>query len=241
MELKILEDKKQKLEKEVEEYHRELNELIEEQATIKNVEDLAQSVIRYTEIENEISDRGLLLSLLSQDVEHFKSPYFKAQFGSYLDAAETCSPEIVNFITNVFHDAISTDFAGYKYADEFHTEYRQHIFPGKILAGRFQDLDPLVREMIDYIKSVDPKYDENLATHELYEAFKVALGMNINLEKLKKALEEGKIAFLTEEARKDLLAMVEEREKIRLYTAAKDQNVAMERAVKMLEQRESEI
>lgn len=240
MELKILQDKKQELEKEVEKYHQELNKLIEEQANITNVEELAQSIIHYTEIENDISDRGLLLSLFSQDVEHFKSPYFKAQFGSYLDAAETCSPEIVNFITNVFHDAISTDFSKYRYADEFHTEYRQHIFPGKILASRFQDLDPLVKEMINYIKAVDPKYDENIVTQELYEAFKVAINMNITLSNVKKALEEGKIAFLTEEARKDLLVMIEEKEKIRRYTKAKDQNVAMERAVKMLEQRESQ-
>ena len=240
MELKILEDKKKELEKDVEEYHKKLQEEIKKQAEITNVEELAQSIIDYTDIENEISDRGLLLTLLSQPVEHFKSPFFKAQFGPYLDAAETVSPEIINFVTDVFHDEIKEDFPDYKYADEFTSEYREHILPGKIIAGRFNELDSLIREMNENIKNIDSKFNENLSTQQLYEAFKVALGMNIDLEGIKKGLEDEKISFLTSEAKKDLLELLAEKQRMKRFSESKDQNVAMERAVKMLEQREAE-
>ena len=240
MDLTILQDKKQQLEKEVQENHTKLQQIILEQKEIKEVEKLAQSILEYTEVENQISDRGLLLSLLSQDTDHFKTPYFKAQFDNYLDAAETCSPEIVNFITDIFHEEIREDFVNFKFTDEFHQEYRRHIFPGKILASRFEELDHLVREMNENIQKLEPEYDENLSTQELYEAFKIAIGMNINLAGVKEFLISTNIGFLTEEARKDLLELVEEREKIKEFTIAKDQNVAMERAVKMLEQKQSE-
>lgn len=235
-----MDQKKKDLREEVDHYHEKLQKEMARQKEITNIEELAQSILDYTNIENEISDRGLILTLLSQPVDHFKSPYFKAQFGSYLDAAETCSPEIVNFITEVFHDEIRSEFPSYKYPEEFHAEYREHILPGKILAGRFDELDGLVREMIDNVRKIEPKYDEGMAAQQLYEAFKVALGMNIRLEAVKGALEKGRIAFLTEESRKDLMELLEEKERIREFEENKDQNVAMERAVKMMEQREAE-
>ncbi|MBU0732410.1 hypothetical protein KKC88_06045 [Patescibacteria group bacterium] len=240
MDLIILDQKKTDLQEEVDHYHAKLQEEVANQKEITNIEELAQSILDYTNIENEISDRGLILTLLSQSVEHFKSPYFKAQFGLYLDAAETCSPEIVNFITDIFHEEIRTEFPTYQFPDEFHTEYRDHIIPGKILAGHFDEIDGLVREMIDNVRQIEPKYDESMATQQLYEAFKVALDMHIRLDAIKVALEEGRIAFLTEEARKDLLELLEEKKKAQQFEESKDQNVAMERAVKMLEQREVE-
>lgn len=50
---------------------------------------LALSILEYDKIENEISDRGLILSELQKPIESLASDYFKAELVNYFVAEET--------------------------------------------------------------------------------------------------------------------------------------------------------
>lgn len=233
---------KQQLQNEITQYEGQLKELVTKQAQIKKIDVLAQSILQYEDLQNQISDRAHLFALLSSPPESLRRPMVKAQLFSYIEAAETIGIDMVNFLIEDFLHQIRLDIqAGEDDAvDLIHAEFKEYIIPGKIIAERFEEIDDLLAEMNRYCKMIDEQYDEEQARDVLVYAFEISVNADTRMEPTVHALREIEFGYLTPDDRAALLDKVTERLAILQYDQMRTQNIAMEKAVSMMEERDPE-
>lgn len=231
---------KQQLQQEIAVYEKKLQALASKQASMTNIEELAQSVIEYNELTRQIEDRSHVFSLLSQPPESFRSPYVKAEFFSYIVAAETVSVELVNVLVEAMLEQVRQDIQGGvdDAVDLIQAEFKEYIIPGKIIAERFDEIDPLVNEMNRFCHGVDPQYSDESAREVLRYAFEISITADTRMEPTIRALRDLQFAYLTTADRAALLDTVEEHLAVLRYDETKTQNIAMEKAVRMIEEKE---
>lgn len=233
---------KQQLQTEIDQQSRLLAEVREKQTQVKSIEALAELVLEYNRIENAISDRGYVLTFLSSPLEKIRSPFVKSQIFSYIEAAETVGPDLVNVIIDYLLEALRNDIQeGEEDAvDLIQAQYREYILPGKVVAERFEEIDELLSEMNRYCAAVDPNYNKEQARDVLVYAFEVSITSDTRMEPTITALKEKQFEYLTPEDRAGLLDKITEHMAVLRFEEARTQNIAMDKAVKMMEEREQE-
>lgn len=233
-------EKKQQLQKEITEYEAKLQEHVKKQAKITKIEQMAKAVLEYVDIEDNISDRTKLFALFSSPPESLRRPMVKSQLFSYIEAAETIGPEMVDFIVNEFLDQVREDIAAGEDDDVelIEAEYKEYVIPGKIISEKFGEIDELLEEMIRFCRNIDPAYRPERAQEVLRYAFAKSIPADTRMEPTITALREVQFKHLTAEYRAELLDQVEEHLAVLRYDETKDLNVAMDKAVKMIEQKE---
>ncbi len=234
--------KKQQLQQEIVDYERQLREQMAHQQQTTDIEQLAKSILEYNEIERNIEDRAHVFSLLSSPPESLLSPYVKSELFSYFVSAETVGPELVNFLVDetLMQVRALIQSGEDDSVDLIQAEFKEYVLPGKIIAERFDEIEPLVEEMNRYCTVVDAQYNPASAQAVVRYAFEIALNADIRLDPLIHALRELPLKVLNEADRALLLDHVEERLGTLRFEQARKHQVAMERAVKILERREGE-
>ncbi len=232
---------KVKLQQDIERYEKQLQQIIRQQESIGKVVELAQSILQYDELQRQIDDRTVLFSLFSEPPESLRHPLVKASFFTYLEAAETVGIELVDFLVNDFLQQIRYDIQNGEDDDVqlIQAEYKEYIIPGKIVAERFDEIEPLLEEMNRFCKIVNPNYNPMEAQAVLEYGIQKSIGADTKLDPTIHLVKEVQLQYLTGEARARLLDAVEERLAVMRYEEAKDQNIAMDKAVTMLEMREA--
>jgi hypothetical protein len=231
---------KQQLQEEITQFETQLQEHREEQAKIKKIEKLAESILKYDEIVREISDRTTVFSLLSSPTDAFSSPYTKSQLFDYIQSAETVSVELVDFLVNIMLEQLRKEIQSGEddTVDLIQAEYKEYIIPGKIIAERFDEIDDLLGEMNRYCASVNSDYNPWDARQVLSYAFQKATDADTRMDPTITALKTGQFEYLTPEDRANLLSHVQEHLAVIRYDKARHQQIAMEKAVSMMESRE---
>ncbi|PIW36890.1 MAG: hypothetical protein COW24_02945 [Candidatus Kerfeldbacteria bacterium CG15_BIG_FIL_POST_REV_8_21_14_020_45_12] len=231
---------KTQLQQEIQQYEKQLQELIVKQGMITKVAELAQSILEYNELERNIGDRTYIFALLSSPPESLRNPLVKSNLFSYIEAAETVSVELVDFLLNDFIQQIKFDIQNGEDDDPglVQAEYKEYIIPGKIIAERFDEIEPLLEEMNRFCKVLQPNYDANEAQTVLEYGIRKSISADTRMDPTLHLLKEVKLQYLTPEARARLVDEVEEHLAIIRFEVAKDQNIAMDKAITMLEARE---
>ncbi len=229
-----LEQWREKLNKEVEEYNSKLQELVVKQEKIKNPEKLAVSILEYENLENEISDRGQVVSILD-GMDRFTSDYFKAEIISYFEAAETVEEGLVDFLADSFHQQVTAkELEDFDHEDIWLAHYKEYVLPGKILAHKFEQLDDLVGQMNERIIKQWPEYDKERSKGVLKYAFEKVIDGNIKLDPLIDDLKEREYKNLSEEDKNELLESLTAALGVKRFEEARQQEVAMDKAINML-------
>lgn len=229
---------KGKLQAEVEVWEKKLQEVIEKQKKEKKVEKLAELILEYDKIEREIEDRTHVFSLLSQPEETLSSPFLKSEWYSYIEAAETVSPELVDAVMDRFSSAIRQTIESGEddTVDLIQAEYKEYLIPGQILAGHFERIDGLVMEMNAALSKVASTYDPKQSSTVVYYAFQKAIDSNVRIEPIAEAVKAATVKALTVDQRNQLLNQLEERAAVLRFDVSRKQNIAMEKAVQRLAQ-----
>lgn len=230
---------KQQIEVETEGLSRQLHEAEQAQMDVKSPEKIAKSILDVERIQREISDRGQIFAFLSSPESSITSPYLKAELFETIEAAETVSVQLVDVIAEHLLHYVRADIqAGEDDVVELiQAEFKEYIIPAKIIAEHFEQIDDLLEEMNRYCRAVQADYAPSSAQEVLVYAFEASFNADIRLEPTVKALREFEFTYLTPEDRAMLLDRVEERLAIIRYEKAKNENVAMEQALHMIEER----
>lgn len=231
---------KTQVQSEVQEWEKKLQEVIQKQKEEKHPEKLVQLILQYDQIEREIEDRTHVFSVLSEPEEVLNSPYLKSEWYSYIEAAETISPELVDSVMTRFASAIRQSITSGEddTVDLIQAEYKEYLIPGQILAGHFERIDGLVMEMNAAIMKLNPAYDVKESSVAVYYAFQKAIDSNVRIEPIAEAVKSGSVKSVTVDQRNQLLNQLEERAAVLRFEITRKQNVAMDKAVQMLEERE---
>lgn len=231
---------KTKLQNEVEGWEKKLQTVIDQQKTEKDLEKLAKQILEYDKIEKEIEDRSHVFSLLSEPEDSLASPYVKAEWYSFIEAAETVSPELVDAVMDRFTPAIrATIEAGEDDAPGLiQAEFKEYIIPGQILAGHVDRIDGLVTEMNAQIKQRFPDYDPAQAGGLVEYAFQKAIDSHVRIEPIAEVVKAGTVKALSVDQRNELLDKLEERAAVLRFETARKQQVAMEKAIERRAQTE---
>lgn len=231
---------KTKLQAEIEKWEKKLQTVIDQQKKEKDLERLAKQILEYEKIEHEIEDRSHVFSVLSQPEETLASPFIKAEWYSYIEAAETVSPEMVDAVMDRFTPAMRAAIESGEddTPDLIQAEFKEYIIPGQILGGHFDRIDGLVMEMNAQIKQRFPEYDPKQAGDLVFHAFQKAINSHVRIEPIAEAAKAGSVKALTVDQRNGLLDELEERAAILRFETARKTNVAMEKAIARREQAE---
>lgn len=231
---------KQKLQKEVEEFETKLQQLVQEQAKMKKIEKLAESILEYDQLIREISDRTAVFSLLSAPPDSYRSPFTKSQLFEYIQSAETISVELVDFIVTAVLEQLRKDIQSGEddSVDLIQAEYKEYIIPGKIIAERFDEIDDLLAEMNRFCTRLSPEYNPWDAREVLAYAFRKATDADTRMDPTITALKTGQFEYLSPEDRAALLDHVQEHLAVMRYDQARKQQIAMDKAVQMIEAQE---
>lgn len=224
-----LEQWREKLNKEIEEYSQKLQQLIKEQEKIKSPDKLAVSILEYENLENEISDRGYVVLALD-GTDRFTSDYFKSQIFSYFEAAETVGDDLVDFLVDTFDQKVE-DF---DHEDMWLAHYKEYVLPGKILAHKFEQLDDLVGKMNEIILKKWPNYDKEKSQGVLKYSFEKVIDGNIKLDPLIDDLKTREYLNLTGEEKSELLESLETALGVKRFEDARKQELAMDKALNIL-------
>lgn len=233
-------EQKQKLQEEITEFETKLQEHREAQAKIKKIEKLAESILQYDAIVREIADRTSVFSLLSAPTDAFASPYTKSQLFDYIQSAETVSIDLVDFIVNIMLSQLRKEIQSGEddTVELIQAEYKEYIIPGKIISERFDEIDDLLGEMNRFCAAVNNEYNPWDARKVLAYAFRKATDADTRMDPTISALKERQFEYLTPEDRAELLDHVHEHLAVIRYDDARHQQIAMDKAVKMLEARD---
>ncbi len=232
-----LEQWRDRLTQEIEENNQKLQELVKKQEKINNPEKLAVSILEYENLENEISDRGYVLTILD-GLDRFTSDYFKSQIFSYFEAAETVGEDLVNFLTEVFDQEVTTkELEDFDHEDMWLAHYKEYVLPGKILAHKFEQLDDLVGKMNEIIIKQWSDYDKEKSKTVLKYSFEKVIDGNIKLDPLIDDLKEREYKNLSEEEKDELLESLTAALGVKRFEEARRQEVAMEKAINMLNEK----
>lgn len=231
---------KTQLQSEVEEWEKKLQEVIQKQKDEKKPEKLAALILEYDKIEREIEDRTHVFSVLSQPEEALASPYLKSEWYSYIEAAETVSPELVDAVMERFAVPIRQSITSGEddAVDLIQAEYKEYLIPGQILSGHFERIDGLVMEMNAAIMKLDPGYDTKQSTLPVFYAFQKAIDSNVRIEPIAEAVKAATVKNLTVDQRNQLLDKLEERAAVLRFEITRKQNVAMDKAIEELAAKE---
>ncbi len=230
---------KTQLTTDTEQLNQQLHALEQQQREEKSPEKLAATILEFERLQQGISDRGELFAFFSAPDLSVTSPYQKSELFQVVEAAETIGTKIVDIVADYFLDHIRADIqAGEDDAvDLIQAEFKEYIIPAKIIADRFDQLDDLLDEMNRYCRALDPNYDIGQAEKVLVYAFELSLNADVQLDTTIHALREFQLRFLTPEDRALLLDRVEERLAVLRFEKAKNQEIAIEKALEMIEQR----
>lgn len=233
---------KQQLETDIQELEKKLQALIARQAKITKIDDYARSILEYEELQHQIEDRAHVFSLLSLAPDSLRVPFIKSELFSYFVAAETVGPELVNLLVDEFIAQVRVDMIGGEdtAVDLVQAEYKEYMLPGKMMAQAFDEIDLLIAEMNRLCMQCDSTYDAGSAERVLVYAFRAAIDADITLDPLIHALKETQFSALTEADRAQLLDAVEERLAVLRFERTKRQNIAMEKAIVIMEKRDSD-
>ena len=124
--------------------------------------------------------------------------------------------------------------------DLIEADYKEYIIPGKIIAERFDEIEGLLTEMIRFCKYLDHKYSEERASDVLKYAFRISIDADTRMPPTIKALKEFQFTYLRPTDRAELLDHVEEHLAILRFEQVRKQNIAMEKAVAILQKREED-
>lgn len=240
---------KQQLQQEVEQYEQQLEALVHQQNATQKIEELCQYLLQYNEVIRQIEDRQHVLSLLSNPLTSLRSPYVKAQFFSYIVAAETVNIDIVNLLVDEYVQQFRLDVQSglslkeqkeqeEQTVESIQSEFKEYIIPGKITAERFAEIDDLLDEMNRYCRGVDATYTDDRAHAVLVYAFRVAIVADTAMPPIVEALRTHEFRYLKPEDRATLLDEAEEHIAVLRFEAVKKQNVAMDQAVQIVAKRE---
>ena len=232
-----LEQWRDRLSKEVEEYNTKLQELVVKQEKINNPEKLAVSILEYEDIENNISDRGYVLSALD-GLDRFTSDYFKAELMSYFEAAETVEDDLVDFLVTTFDQEVTTkEPEDFDHEDMWLAHYKEYVLPGKILAHKFEQLDDLAGKMNELIIKQWPEYDKERSKGVLKYSFEKVIDGNIKLDPLIDNLKVVDYQNLNKEEKNELLESLTAALGVKRFEEARRQEVAMDKAINMLKEK----
>ncbi len=232
---------KKQLQEDITKFEQDLQKLIKKQQGISNVETLAATVLQYNQIEREIEDRAHVFTLLAAPPSSLTSPFVKSEFFSYIVAAETIGPEMVNLLTDDFITQIRKELQSGEYdsVDLVHAEFKEYILPGKIIGEKFEEIDSLLNEMNVYCKNIKADYNEAEGAQQVLKyAFEISITADTRMEPTIEAIRKFPLQNLSDQDRAELLDKVEEHLAVIRYNEAKKQNIAMDKAVKMLEQKQ---
>lgn len=193
----------------------QLQDVTKAQAVALSKKDEAAYVdlyLKYEDLQREINDRQIVLDLLGSGDSRFSSQLYQAEFWNYLVAAETISNDLVNALVDKMHAAIVKELPTYESYEEFHAPYKHILIPGKIVAGRFDEIDGMVEEMNNYIQQVIPEYDRSKSLEVLPVAFGYSIAADTKNPPIQKALETRQFQWLLPEEQKRLLKEVIEQE-----------------------------
>lgn len=237
---------KQQLQQEVEQYEQQLEALVHQQNATQKIEELCQYLLQYNEVIRQIEDRQHVLSLLSNPLTSLRSPYVKAQFFSYIVAAETVNIDIVNLLVDEYVQQFRLDVQSglslkeqeEQTVESIQSEFKEYIIPGKITAEQFAEIDDLLDEMNRYCRGVDQQYADDQAHAVLVYAFRVAIVADTAMPPIVEALRNHEFRYLKPGDRATLLDEAEEHIAVLRFEAVKKQNVAMDQAVQIVAKRE---
>jgi hypothetical protein len=234
---------KQQLEQQSHELEKTLLEIQQKQQETKSVEHLAELILQYEEVQRQITDRGQLFIFFSNPESTITSPYKKAELFTTIEAAETIGLQLVDVVADMILEQVRQDIQSGEddSADLVIAEYKEYILPAKIIAGRFDQIDMLIDEMMRACKSIDPQMNDEQAHAALVYAFEAALDADIVVDPVIQALRETEFRSLKPEDRAMLLDRVEERLAVLRYEKTKQQNIAMDQALAMIEKREAKL
>lgn len=221
-----------KLTQDLSAFQAQLQTIIQQQTAALNAKDeetFVRLYLEYNEIEREITDRQHVMNVLEAGEERFTKDLYKSEFWSYLIAAETVSQDLVNVITEKMRAAAPGGFAEAESYDEFQAAYKNYILPGKVIAGRFDELDTVVDEMNAHIQAKIPTYDRSLSLPVLPYAISLAIDSDTENEPVKEALETRAFRWLQPEETKRLLKEMEEQMGYVAEEQAKNEKVARQR------------
>lgn len=227
---------KNQLQQEISDWEKKLQTIILKQKSERKLEKLAALILEYDQIEREIEDRSHVFSVLSEPEETLTSPFIKSQWYSYIEAAETVTPEVVESVMDRFSPAIRAAIEAGEddTPDLIQSEFKEYILPGQILAGHPERLDGLVMEMNAMIRKINPNFNSSSAHELVFYAFQKAINLNVRIEPIAEVVKAGTIKSLTVDERNALLDQVEERAAVLRFEASRKQNVAMEKALELL-------
>lgn len=232
---------KQQLQQQIAQYEQQLQQLIQKQEKLTKIEDLAKSILEYNQLVQEIKDRTQIFSLLASPPSALTSPFVKSELFSYFVAAETIGPELVNFLVDDFLVQVRKEFQSGEYdsIDLIKAEFKEFILPGKIIGEKFEEIDGLINEMNMYCKNIQPDYDPITNSKEVIKyAFEISITADTRMEPTIEAIRTQPLRDISNEDRAELLDKVEEHLAVIRYNEGKNQKIAMDKAVTMLEQKE---
>ncbi len=230
---------KTQLTRDTEGLEKQLHALEAQQREEKSPAKLAQAILDFESLQQGISDRGVLFTFFSEPEATITNPYQKSEWFEVVEAAETIGPAIVDIVADYFLQHIRGDIqAGEDDAvDLIQSEFKEYIIPAKIIAERFDQIDDLLDEMNRYCTAVDRAYDSAAAQKVLVYAFEISLNADIRLEPTIAAIQKMQFRHLTPEDRALLLDRVEERLATLRFEKAKHQELALAKALEMIEER----
>ena len=220
------------LQEDVKKFQAELQEVIKAQDAALKKQDQAPYVelyLKYNDISREIKDRNILIDLLGATEDRLESDLYKASFWQYLVAAETVSLDLVDELTNRMYEAAKKDFDEAESYDQFHAPYKHIVIPGKIIGNKFDEIDPLIDEMNNFIMAKIPEYDRSKSLEVLPVAFGMAIDSDTANIPVKEALEQRNFQWLMPEEKERLLAEVIEQEAFVTDAREKDKIIAAAR------------
>lgn len=230
---------KNKLQTEIQDFEKKLQAIIVQQKNEKNVEKMAALILKYDQTEREIEDRSHVFSLLSEPETELASPFVKSEWYSYIEAAETVSPELVQTVVDRFSPAIRQAIHSQDddAVDLIQAEYHEYLIPGFILANQADRVDGLVMEMNAACTTLDPAFTPTQSSQVVFHAFQKAINSNVRIEPIAEIVKAGSVKSLTPEQRNTLLDELEERAAVLRFEVARKQTLAMEKALKIFEQK----
>ncbi len=233
---------KQRLKQEIDQYEQQLTVLNQKLSTFEKIPELADAILDYNTLTGEIEARTHLFQLFTSPPESLRHPLVKAIFFSYIESAETVGVDVVDFLVNDFLQQIRLDIQNGEDddVDLIQSEYKEYIIPGKIIAEQFNEIEDLLDEMNRFCKVIHPKYNTMQAREVLVYAVTRSIASDTRMEPTIHYVREVPSQYLTSEDRVTLLDTIEEHLAILRFEKTKQQNVAMDTAVEMLAQRQSD-
>lgn len=231
---------KQQMQQNIELAEKQLQALIVSQHEMKDINVLARSIREYENIEHMIENQAHVFSFFSSPVDSVLSPFVKMELLSYVLAARDVDSEIAKTTAAVVHQELSLMAQSEEDSDttNIEEEYKEFILPAYLIAEQYAEIESLMRELIRFCQLRDQQYNEIHARDVLRYAVELTIDVSTSLDSLIVLIREGLGTWMSEADRVGLLDACEERLASLRFDEKKRENLAHEKAVLMLENRE---